>query len=56
MRRKEVHIMLIGALVSYIITKLFMHETSFEKEMNELIKEEKEVLKSQSYEQYFGRA
>lgn len=48
--------MLIGALVSYIITKLFAHESKFEREMNELIKEEKEVLKTQGYKDYFGQA
>lgn len=48
--------MLIGALVSYIITKLFAHESQFEKDMNELIEEEKEVLKNQSYRDYFGKA
>lgn len=48
--------MLIGALVSYIIIKVFAHESKFEREMNELIKEEKETLKTQSYKEYFGQA
>lgn len=48
--------MLIGALVSYIIHKLFAHESQFEKDMNELIKEEKEVLRTQRFEDYFEKA
>lgn len=48
--------MLIGALASYIIVKLFAHKSKFERGMDELIKEEKETLKTQSYKDYFGQA
>lgn len=48
--------MLLGILISYIIHKLFAHESQFEKDMNELIKEEKEILHKQSFKDYFRKA
>lgn len=48
--------MLIGTLVAYILTKVFAHETKTEKEISEMIKEEKEVLRTQRFEDYFEKA
>lgn len=48
--------MLIGTLLGYLLTKIFAHETKTEKEIGKMVEEEKKVLRTQRFEDYFEKA